>query len=163
MRSQVVDIRAPRHYCGGIDRPMGRVVMGLDMIKIYGVSHAGKLIDLSDIGRDIRVVLKTLTVALEVSVIHRVKSNQRSKQADIRLGERVVAKIAMIGQVRIDMIQLGKHLSVGLRIGILTCRKAGPINAVVNRWIDSVIPVIDILSQSPWVQIQKVPGDVVKR
>ena len=88
MGTVVIDIRPQRHDPGGIDAAVRVVVVRFDVGKVDRPGDARPLIQIADIARQVCKILQTLAVALEVPVVHRVKTDQRGEQAPVGLGGR---------------------------------------------------------------------------
>jgi len=73
-----------RHNLCRIDRTLTHVVVPFDLPYIHRICHTGYLIKIPDITGKCRKVRNSLTIALEVTEIHSIESNQRGKQPPIR-------------------------------------------------------------------------------
>src|SRR5690242_851708 len=82
---------ADRNNTRGIDPRVALVVVALDVNKIDSLSDTGDLIDVAGIGPYIFVIDDPSDIAFEVAMIDGVEAHQRCEQANVSLGERVVA------------------------------------------------------------------------
>src|SRR6516162_11591351 len=79
-----IDTRAGRDDTGRIDSAVAAVIVPLDMIKMHRLGHAGHLIERARIVPQFREVHQAITIALEVAVVDRIETCQRSEQPPVR-------------------------------------------------------------------------------
>ncbi len=83
MGSGKVLIGTDRDDTGWIDVVVRDVVVPLDMIEIHGLGDAGCLVQVFEIPEEIRVVENASDIALEMSVVHRIKANKRHEEPPV--------------------------------------------------------------------------------
>lgn len=83
MGSGKVLIGADRNDAGRIDVVVRDVVVPLDMIEIHGLGDAGCLVQVFEIPEKVGVINNPSDIALEMSVIHRIKANQRDEEPPV--------------------------------------------------------------------------------
>ncbi|MCY1466048.1 hypothetical protein D9M71_842750 [compost metagenome] len=66
---------------------MAAIVVVLDVLKIHRLGNTRPLINLAQPVRQVRIIRNPPQVAFEVPVIHRVKADQRGKQANVRFSQ----------------------------------------------------------------------------
>ena len=68
---------------GRIDIVVREVVVPLDMVEIHGLGDAVSLVEVFEISREIRVIDDSSDIALKMSMVHRVESDQRDKEPPV--------------------------------------------------------------------------------
>jgi len=84
-----VQSRADRHHTGRVDGVMTAVIVVLDVLHVDRLAHTGPLIKLTYVSPEVRVVDDPFQVALEVTVVDGIKSNQGREQTPVCLGDLV--------------------------------------------------------------------------
>jgi hypothetical protein len=119
MRAIEVEVGAERNYTCRVDRLVAAVIVILDVMKVHGLAHAMRLIQVSEISWQVPVVLDAADVALEVADIDCVKAHERREQPPIRLGDAIAEEIAVPAQPFVQNVQRFKQLTDVLVIGFL--------------------------------------------
>ena len=89
-----VENRSGRHDARWIDVLVAFVIVMADMVEVDCLSHPIEIIDVAGEAPERRIVDDTADVAFEVTVIHRVESDERREQANIGFGEFFAKEIA---------------------------------------------------------------------
>ena len=96
------------------------------------------------------IVTDHFQVAHEDVDVRDVEADQSRVEADICLGElfsEKVRRVAGLPQVLLESVQgVEQRVEIGF-IGFLRCRKARLIDAIVNRVIDPLVHLVDLLAQ----------------
>ncbi|MNP68630.1 hypothetical protein D3C76_1646110 [compost metagenome] len=69
--------------------------MVLDVGEVHRLGDPRPLINLPQPVRQVRIIGNAPQVALEVPVIHRVETNQRGEQADVRFGQVLAGQVTV--------------------------------------------------------------------
>ncbi|MNR36436.1 hypothetical protein D3C85_1543530 [compost metagenome] len=107
------------HNPGRVDGLVAAVVVILDVGKIHCLGNPRPLIHLPQPVRQVRIIGNAPQVALEVAVVHRVKTNQRGEQANVRFGQVLAGQVTVGVQHLFQMIQLRKHIFERFFISLL--------------------------------------------
>lgn len=83
MRCREVLVGADWDDTSRIDVVVRHVVMALDMVDIHGLGDAVGLVEVFEISEEIRVVDDSPYVALKMTVVHRIKPDQRDKESPV--------------------------------------------------------------------------------
>lgn len=76
-------IGADRDDTGGIDVIVRDVVVPFDMVEIHSLCDAVGLVQVFEIAEKVRVVENSSDIALEMSVVHRIKPNERHEEPPV--------------------------------------------------------------------------------
>ena len=77
-------VGADRNDTSRIDVVVRDVVVPLDMVEIHSLSDAVGLVEVSEIPEEIWEIDDSPKVALKMTVVHRIKPNQRDKEPPVR-------------------------------------------------------------------------------
>ena len=75
----------------GVNVIVGDVVMAFDLIHIHGVRHVIVLIEIFEVAKQIGIINDAPDITFEMSMVHRVESDERDEQPPVCL-HRVHAK-----------------------------------------------------------------------
>src|SRR5690554_6090664 len=118
--------------------------MLLDMVKVDRLRHAWPLIQFAHIVADGGIIRNTLTVGFEVSVVDRIKADQRREQPPVSLRQSRSSQVTLPGQNLLYPIQCIKKLVIGFLVGLLRGSKSGPIDPIVDRVINALINSVNL-------------------
>ncbi|MNL03994.1 hypothetical protein D3C87_1245510 [compost metagenome] len=93
--------------------------MILDVFKIHRLGNPRPLINLPQPVRQVRIIGNAPQVALEVAVVHRVKTNQRGEQTNVRFGQELAGQVTVGVQHLFQVIQFRKDIVERLFISLL--------------------------------------------
>ena len=119
MGSGKVLIGADRNDAGRINVVVRDVVVPLDMVEIHGLGDAVCLVEVFEISEEVWVVENSSDIALEMSVVDRIKPNQRDEEPPIGLHTFRPEEIAAGGEACIQLIQRGKQSPCRSFVGLL--------------------------------------------
>jgi len=85
-------------------------------------------------------------VALEVSDVHRVETNDRHKQPDIRLCKRIPDEIVLAGQHLLEAIETLKERVHRLLVRLLRSREPSLVHAIVDGIVHPRVDRVDLLA-----------------
>ena len=97
VRLPKVDLRPDGDDLCRVDR-WDRVVARLHLLQVDRVRNSWHLIELARVTPEVRVVLDTLQIAFEITVIGEIESDQGREQAPIRFRYRVTEQVAVLGE-----------------------------------------------------------------
>ena len=80
-------IRAERHDAGWIDLVVRDVVVALDMVEVDRPGDTVGLVQVLEIPEEMGIIDDSPNIALEMSVVHDIKPNQRHEQAPVGFDE----------------------------------------------------------------------------
>jgi len=133
------------------------------MAVIHRVGDPRPLVQLAQPVGEVRIVLDAPQVALEVAVVHRVEADERGEQSPVGLGQVLTGEIAQLVEATLQPVQRTEYLREGLLIGFLAGGKAGPVDTVVDRRVDTRVERIDLAAQRLRIEIERRSGQVVER
>ena len=84
-----VNGRAERHDAGRINGFMAAVIVRFDVVHEHRFCDAGILVEVADIGCQVRIIDQALQVAFEMADIDRVETHQCGEQPPVGLGQRI--------------------------------------------------------------------------
>ncbi len=119
MSRREVLIGADRNDAGRIDVVVRDVVVPLDMVEIHGFCNAVCLVQIFEIPEEVRVVENSPDIAFKMSVIDRVKPNQRDEQPPISLHTFRPEEIAAGSEACIKLIQCRKQSPCRSFVGVM--------------------------------------------
>ena len=151
-----------RNDASRVDGLVAAVVVMLDVGEIHRLGNPRPLINLPQPVRQIRIIGDPPQVAFEVPVIHRIETNQRGEQADVRFGQVLTGQVTVGAQQLLQSIQLGKQFIEGLFISALRRGKPGAVHAVVHSRIDPLVQRIDFTAQRSRIEIQVIAGQFIE-
>ena len=102
-----------------IDVVVGDVVVAFDVVKVHGLSDARLLVEIAEVTVEVRIINDAADVAFEVSVIHRVETDQRAEEPPIRFDNALAEEITPGCKPRFQLILGGEEGSACPFIGPL--------------------------------------------
>lgn len=78
-----------------------------------------------------------------MAVINGIKAKQRGEEADIGLGKYFAGQVAVLRQVLFPAVEGVEKFDDGLVISLLCGGKAGAVDSVIDRAVDSVDELVD--------------------
>jgi hypothetical protein len=124
-----------------------RIVAPLDLVDPHRLADARPLVDLPDKAGNVGIIRETTDVAFEGAVIGGVEANERHESADVGLGEIFASDVAVLRQMRFELVERREDAERRFLIGRLLLGEAGPIDAIVERVVDQRIPPVDRTAQ----------------
>ncbi len=109
--------------------------MPFDMLHIDRFFDAGQMDDIPGVTPRFWKIDDPTQVAFEMSVIDRVKADQRREQPDIRLRQKISAQIAGLFEAIFQPVKGVEQGTNGFFVSVLRCGEAGTVNAIINRLI----------------------------
>ncbi len=127
-----------------VDLPVAGVVVALDMGKVHRFGDARPLVQLAQPVRQVRIVLDSAQVALEMAEVHRIEAHGRGEQAPVGFRQVFPGQITLFAQPPFDPIQLAKQLVECLFIRLLCGGEARAVYAIVDGRVDPRVERIDL-------------------
>ncbi len=110
MGGEKILIGAEWHDAGRVNVIMRDVVVACDMIEINCVGNPFLLIEIFEISEEIGIIHNAPDVAFEMSMMDRIKSNERHEQAPIRFDKTLTKEISLAGKSFFHEVQRIKQL-----------------------------------------------------
>lgn len=124
---------------------MRLIVMMLDMLHVHCLRNLGHLINPPSPLQNVGVILlNSLDVALEVSMVNRVESHNGRPEAEIGLGQGVSNKVIGLGKDVFDTIEGFEERVDIVLVGGLSGGKTGLVDAVVDGVVDPFVDGVDL-------------------
>src|SRR5690554_1013040 len=142
---EVVEGVADGDDAGRVDRRLAVVIVPLDLIELAGPTDGGHLIEVAHKAPDVRIILNTSNIALEVRVVDVGEADGGREHRDVRFGQLVSAQVALFAQYFLCLIERGEDIGDRFLIRSLLCRKARAVDAVVVGLVDVVEHRLDLL------------------
>src|SRR5690606_41847486 len=99
---------------------MAVVVMLLDMLEADRLGNARPLIEFAQITGQVGIILDTPDIALEVTVVDRIKPHQRGEQSPIRLGNALPSQVSPLREQAVEPVQGREQRPALLLVDVLS-------------------------------------------
>lgn len=128
-----------------VNLQMRLIIMFLDMLHVHRLRHLGHLINPPSPLQDVGVILlNSLDVTLEMSMVNWVESHNGRPETEIGFGQSVSNKVVGLGKDVLDTIEgFEERIDVVLVGGLGGC-EAGLVDAVVDGVIDPFVDGVDL-------------------
>jgi len=110
---------------------MGCVVVFLDMADVDRLGNPGLLVDITEVGPEVLILVDVLHVTHEVCMVDVIEPNEGRKHADVGLGQLVASEEPLVFEDRIPVVEGVEQFVDGLVVGALFGRESGPVDPLL--------------------------------
>src|SRR5215470_18444654 len=147
VRRPKIEDRPERNDSRRVHPAVASVVVAFDVIEVDRLGDAGMLVEVAGVRPEIRVVGEPAEVALEVVVVHRVEADERREEPPVGFGEPIAAEVTPAREPFLEPVEGREERHDRLLVGFLRRRKAGSVDAVVERLVDAGVDRVDLRTE----------------
>ena len=102
MRPVEIERRTNGHDAGRVDGLVAPVIVFLDVSQVHRVGNTRGLIEITQIGRQVAVVVDTADIAFEVADINGIETYERRKEPPVGFGLAIAEKVTALAKALIE-------------------------------------------------------------